>query len=325
MSRNIGVVIPFYQKDKGILIRSITSVLEQTLFDRITVIIVDDESPVSAKDEMAAFKNQPVDRIHIIEQKNGGAGSARNTALNNMPEEVEYVAFLDSDDEWEPGHVANAITALECGYDFYFSDFFFSDYKDQTAFKRANKITPNDHNLLDSSNNIYEFVGNMHDQIIAKGNVIGTSNVVYRYNKFPTLRFREEFYNGQDYLFWLDLSDQTERIVFSTNIECDCGKGINIYAGTGWGTEGSLRRLKNEIMVWTSVERFFDLNQHQKQANKKRLTKLREAIVRDILHRLRHKKPIQNKVLKEIITYDKGVIFQFIPILFSFIFNSQKS
>ncbi|TVT51361.1 MAG: glycosyltransferase family 2 protein [Sedimenticola thiotaurini] len=325
MSRNVGVVIPFYQTDKGILIRSITSVLEQTLFDRITVIIVDDESPVSARDEMTAFENRFSDQIQIIEQKNGGAGSARNTALDNMPDEVEFVAFLDSDDEWKPGHVANAIAALEYGYDFYFSDFFFSDYKDQTAFKRANKITPKDHKLLDSSNNIYEYVGNMHDQIIAKGNVIGTSNVVYRYNKFPALRFREEFYNGQDYLFWLDISDQTDRIVFSNNIECDCGKGINIYAGTGWGTEGSLRRLKNEIMVWTSVERFFDLNQYQKQANKKRLTKLREAIVRDILHRLRHKKPIQNKVLKEIITYDKGVIFQFIPILFSFIFNSQKS
>ncbi len=78
-------------------------------------------------------------------------------------------------------------------------------------------------------------------------------------------------------------------------------------------------------MVWTSVERLFDLNQYQKQINRQRLSKLREAIVRDILHRLRHKKTIQKEVLKEIISYDKGVIFQFIPILFSLIFNTSKS
>ncbi len=317
-------IIPYFQREEGILVKSVLSALEQGYSDN-HIIVVDDGSPTPARKELEKLLGSHRDKITLIEQANGGAGSARNRGLDAVAEDCKYVAFLDSDDQWFPGHLDNAVHALEQGYDFYFSDFYFSDYKQQTAFKRAGKITPTDHQPLAGGSQLYAYNGNMHDQIIITGNIIGTSNVVYRFAEHNQLRFREEFYNGQDYMFWLDLSARTDKIAFSSDTECDCGRGINIYAGAGWGTEGSLNRLKNEIKLWSSVKRIFDLSTEQSQANNQHLSQLRESVVLDILHRLRHKKPLQAIILKEFLHYDKGLLFAFIPILIRRLTNKKQS
>ena len=89
------------------------------------------------------------------------------------------------------------------------------------------------------------------------GGLIGTPTVVYRFDKFAELRFREEFYNGQDFFFWMDLSQLGRTFSFSFDVECDNGTGVNIYQASGWASEKSLQRLRNELFVWTSVERFY--------------------------------------------------------------------
>jgi len=58
--------------------------------------------------------------VILIRQANGGCGSARNAALDALPSDIEWIAFLDSDDRWKPLHISRALAALREGYDFVF-------------------------------------------------------------------------------------------------------------------------------------------------------------------------------------------------------------
>jgi len=289
----VAVVVPFFQQKEGILKATLESVIKQRGDLLIDVFVVDDGAPISAQEELGSLDMQADNvRIHVERQANAGPGAARNRALDRVRDEHEFIAFLDSDDEWLPTHLENATRALGYGYDFYFSDFLFPDYKEQSAFLRAGRLQVSDHVEVDQEHGIFEYKGNMVDQICVTGNIIGTSTVVIRRSAFPQQRFREAFFNGQDYLFWLDASLEKPRIAFSTNLECNYGIGVNIYSGAKWGSEQVLKRLKNELFLWNAVQKIYPLSDYQNEGLRSRLEDIRESIVRNLVHRLGHFKPI---------------------------------
>ncbi|KIQ04019.1 succinoglycan biosynthesis protein exow [Agrobacterium tumefaciens] len=106
------VVIPYYQKQHGVLGRALASVFAQTVQD-FDLVIVDDESPYPIENEIAALSQEQQDRIKVVKQANAGPGGARNTGLDHVPADTSYVAFLDSDDIWIPDHLKNAAYSLE--------------------------------------------------------------------------------------------------------------------------------------------------------------------------------------------------------------------
>ncbi len=298
---SVVAIIPHYQKEAGLLSRAVNSVLKQTCAEKISIIISDDESPIPALDDLKANGIEQNDKIRVIRNQNGGAGPARNRALDIVPDGTDYVAFLDSDDVWMPGHIETAIKALEYGYDFYFSDYMACDHRDTSNFVRIGSIKTEEHELLESKLHIYAFKHTALDHIIRRGNVIQTSTAMYRFAKFSKLRFREEFYNGQDFFFWMDIEQLGATFVFSTNVECDCGLGFNIYSGAGWGTRRSLQRTKNELKIWSSAEKIYPMNQLQKKSNKAKLAGLQKIVVQDIIHRIIRRKPVDMKILSDIV------------------------
>jgi len=312
----ISIVIPFYQKEKGVLIKAVDSALRQSDVSNVEILVVDDASPISAKSELAHLPPKLLAKIKILEQSNAGPAAARNKALDNVSPESEYVAFLDSDDEWVEEHLSNALAALNQGYDFYFADHYQLD-QTVSAFKRAKRISLDEHRLMAGTRNLFEYSGDMFDQIL-RGNIIGTSTVVYRYRKFPTLRFREEFvYAGEDYLFWLELSLLTKRIAFSSLCECTYGKGVNIFAGSGWGTEKSLIRTHHEMKFQKALGKLFHLNAAQLANNRNTISSLRRSFVADLFHRLVHRKPIDSTTLIEQFKVDPQSFIYFLPIAIS--------
>jgi succinoglycan biosynthesis protein ExoW len=106
------IVIPYYQKQHGVLGRALTSVFSQTYQD-FDIVIVDDESPYPIENEIEALSDAEKRRVTVIKQTNAGPGGARNTGLDNVPAETAYVAFLDSDDIWIPDHLKNAAESLD--------------------------------------------------------------------------------------------------------------------------------------------------------------------------------------------------------------------
>ena len=88
MRPEVSVIIPVYVGE------CIDSVRLQTL-SNIEILLVDDGSTDGSVQVMAAFAEAD-NRIRLFHRKNGGAGQARNTGLENAA--GNYVAFVDSDD-----------------------------------------------------------------------------------------------------------------------------------------------------------------------------------------------------------------------------------
>ncbi len=92
----VSVVIPTYNREKTIE-RCINSVINQTV-SPLEIIVVDDGST----DRTISLVEGIVSNISIIVIKQGhkGAQAARNLGILNA--KGDYIAFLDSDDEWLP-------------------------------------------------------------------------------------------------------------------------------------------------------------------------------------------------------------------------------
>jgi glycosyltransferase involved in cell wall biosynthesis len=95
---NISVIIPTYNR-ANLLIRAIQSVLEQTMPAQ-EIIVIDDGS----NDDTAAVMAQMFPQCCYIHQPNKGVSAARNKGIATA--QGEWLAFLDSDDEWLPGKLA---------------------------------------------------------------------------------------------------------------------------------------------------------------------------------------------------------------------------
>jgi succinoglycan biosynthesis protein ExoW len=294
----VSIIIPFYQKEKGILKKSLISALSQNNVSNFEIIVIDDSSPIPAEEEYTDFNQDQISKIKTIKQKNQGPAGARNKGLDSISPDTKYIAFLDSDDEWTSEHLSNALTALEFGFDFYFSDLYQLD-QSISGFNRAKRIQINDHPKIFADNDVLRhFTGDMQEQIVT-GNIIGTPTVVYRYSHYPELRFREDLIRaGEDYIFWLSLmSKPNTRIAFSSAIETKCGKGVNIYSGTQFGTPEYLELVFYETKYRKIIENEFLFSKTAKQKIREKLIEQKINFLRGILHSVRHGKPLNHSLL----------------------------
>jgi glycosyltransferase involved in cell wall biosynthesis len=102
---NISVIIPTFNRAET-LGRALDSVLNQTCAPR-EIILVDDGSTDSTRELVADHPAHP----RYLYQANLGVSSARNLGIRSAS--GEWLAFLDSDDEWLPGKLAAQIQTLE--------------------------------------------------------------------------------------------------------------------------------------------------------------------------------------------------------------------
>jgi glycosyltransferase involved in cell wall biosynthesis len=98
----ISVVIPAYNR-ASVIERAVLSVLAQT-FQNFEIIIVDDNSNDDTELIISSrFREEP--RIRYFKHDiNRGAQAARNTGIKAAT--GEWIAFLDSDDQWLPDSLA---------------------------------------------------------------------------------------------------------------------------------------------------------------------------------------------------------------------------
>jgi succinoglycan biosynthesis protein ExoW len=306
----IAVVIPYFQRSPGILTKALHSIATQkgtTL--PIHVLVIDDASPVSAQSEIQ--KLGPLNfSMQVVVQPNGGPGAARNKALDLIPAQTRYVAFLDSDDEWTPNHLARAQAALEAGFDFYFADHFQLD-QNIGAFARAGRLRIQDHPALPLGlDGLHAYRGDMLDQVI-RGNLIGTSTVVFRWAPFASQRFRPEFTNaGEDYIFWMEMSHQGARVAFSTECEARYGRGVNVYSGTAWGSQQHLLRVHNEMRYRKFTAEKFPVSDDQRLHLHNAIRLLRREFVQDVLHMLKHRVKLPLRLLIRHLRMDPLTYFQ---------------
>lgn len=94
-----SIVIPTYNRGKYIKY-AINSILKQT-YSNYEIILVDDGSSDDTREVIKEYiENGTIKYIYI---NNSGVSSARNTGIHNSI--GDWVAFLDSDDEWAPTYL----------------------------------------------------------------------------------------------------------------------------------------------------------------------------------------------------------------------------
>ncbi|WP_337245966.1 glycosyltransferase family 2 protein [Luteimonas sp. gir] len=101
----VSVVIPSYNR-AHIVCAAVRSALDQAPVD-LEVIVVDDGSNDDTERQLEELADP---RVRYIRQPNAGACVARNTGM--LAARGHYIALLDSDDVFLPGHLASAVELL---------------------------------------------------------------------------------------------------------------------------------------------------------------------------------------------------------------------
>jgi len=107
MNNLVSIITPSYNSSRFIE-ECVGSVLSQT-YVNWEMLIVDD---YSADNSLQILKKYNDKRIQLIElDKNVGASESRNVAIRKA--KGKYIAFLDSDDLWEPQKLEKQISFME--------------------------------------------------------------------------------------------------------------------------------------------------------------------------------------------------------------------
>ncbi len=102
---SVTALIPTYNRGEA-LVRALASVLSQTMaVDEI--IVVDDGST----DETQTIIEKHYPQVKYLKQENRGVSAARNLGIQHA--RGEWIALLDSDDEWLPHKLATQFDLLE--------------------------------------------------------------------------------------------------------------------------------------------------------------------------------------------------------------------
>lgn len=91
----ISVIIPLFNR-KETISRAIDSVLGQTT-SPCEIIVLDDGS---TDDAALYIEMKYQEQLKVVRQKNRGVSAARNNGVSHC--QGDYIAFLDSDDQWKP-------------------------------------------------------------------------------------------------------------------------------------------------------------------------------------------------------------------------------
>ena len=181
-----SVVIPTYNR-MPLLERAVKSVLKQTCKD-FELIVVDDGSTDETQKYLSAlrdkFKNAP---FEILRQDNAGVSSARNLGIQKS--KGRWVAFLDSDDEWQKNKLSIQKKYLEENPEIFWA--------------HGNEKWIRDGNFLNQKKVHQKEGGDIFTRSLGLC-LVSPSTVVIKKELFDQLgSFNEEFIVCEDYDLWL--------------------------------------------------------------------------------------------------------------------------
>lgn len=247
----LTVIIPFYQKEPGILGRALRSVFAQN-FNDFDVIVVDDESPYPADGDIIALSPEDQARVRILRQENAGPGGARNTGLDHVAPETELVAFLDSDDTFAPGHLSRAHAAMtrfnaDCyfasitGGDAFYYHFGVADLAESETVVR-----------LEEDPLLIEIPG-LTQVMLKNWSFLHLSSMVIGRPLIERVRFDAALrLAAEDVLFFCDCVMAARRVVLGAEAGAVRGEGVNIFHGVD---NDSPQFLRQQFNTWLALDR----------------------------------------------------------------------
>ena len=221
----ISVIIPFYN-DYDFFEKAVNSVYNQT-YQNFEIIIVNDGSSQSSVEKIQIFLKKK-DKCKLIHHSsNLGVSAARNTGIQNSL--GEYIAFLDSDDEWLPNKLEHQIGLIkkfniECVHGSYIS------YNEYGKFKGLS------------------IAKNLSYTQLLKSCDIGLSTALVSKKICKETQF-VNISTKEDYIFWLMITKKNKIISGDSEI-------VTIYRVRKKSLSSSLiTKFKNAYIVYNKYER----------------------------------------------------------------------
>ena len=194
----VSVIVPSYNRAES-LKRCLDSLVLQ-VYKNFEVLVCDDGSTDDTGQVVKSFQDTLLIR-YFWSENFGGPARPRNIGIANAL--GCYIAFLDSDDWWEPKKLQNSVEALEAGADLVYHDLYIiRDGKDLVKSRRK---------MLTQ-----KLSSPVFDNLLLNGNAINCSSVVVRRNLMKKIGgFSEDrqLIAAEDYDAWLRLARHTERFV----------------------------------------------------------------------------------------------------------------
>ena len=286
----IGVVIPYFQREAGLLMRALQSVAAQE-HAPVQIVVVDDGSPRPAADEITPELSAALQRLTVIRQANRGVAAARNAALDALAGDVSAVALLDSDDYWLPSHLRYAATAMSQGADFFFSN---STNEGEVAdcFHQHPRC-----DLLFSARRAEGAAGLAWwsadiSALFGAGCMFRTPTVVFRRAVFPGLRFPIEFRRaGEDQVAFWELLSRSAAVMFCSEPTLVYGsRGLGTWKNSTYGSAAHLVRLADEIRLRRHVLDRYPVSSHDRRLMRQAIDERRTEALYSVLHLLRRRR-----------------------------------
>lgn len=178
-TEQVSIIMPAFNAAPWIG-NSIESVLAQSFTDW-HLYIIDDASTDKTAEVVARFIDPRIS--YFLQPENGGVAKARNRGITAA--QGRYIAFLDSDDLWEPDKLALQIPLLEQGYDVVCGHY--------AVFSEApEKVT-----------SVRRYPFHLTYARLLRGNCIG--NLTGIYNQQRLGKCLQQAYGHEDYVMWLEL------------------------------------------------------------------------------------------------------------------------
>ena len=276
----VGVVVPYYQREPGLLRRAVGSVLAQTGLNGvlIRVLVVDDASPLPSAGDLGNTALPEGMSVEVMTRSNGGPGAARNTGIDAaVARNCTHLAFLDSDDWWEPLHLSTALAGLARA-PFFFGNSMHDDVPSFSYFA----------GMRDRSGEGVIPAGEAFDTILAEC-VPHTSQVIYALRDFADIRFDETMKRtGEDHLFWLTAASRGVALAYSTAILGHRGRGVSVYReALAWDSPTFIPRLIDAFHLRTLIASRFDLSPAATRLNARERREAAEEIAFALARRIR--------------------------------------
>lgn len=200
---DVSVVIPTYNR-ASLVTRAIHSVLNQTVAPR-EIIVVDDGSKDNTAEVIRAF-GPPV---RYVSQVNSGVAAARNTGVRHA--QGDWVAFLDSDDDWLPHKLERQLELLDANPDVVWSCCNFEYLIGDRV--KSSGLSPVMAQKLGRGGVIHFFDGLQNNLAIGTCGFLVRSKVLAEVGEFdPSLAA------GEDRDIWFRIGMRYPRLAYSTEV-----------------------------------------------------------------------------------------------------------
>lgn len=185
----VSVIVPVYNSEKY-LKHAMESILSQS-YKHIELIIIDDGSTDSSRQIIMSYSDP---RVRLIEnEENKGIVYSRNRGIDEA--RGAYIANLDSDDIALPGRIEKQVNFLNANPDYGMCGTFFYKIDQERKRIESARYPTDNRNILTA---------------LILGNCFGTSSVMIRAELAREMKFREEYFIGEDYELWYRVSKRAK-------------------------------------------------------------------------------------------------------------------